>query len=458
MPSAETLWRGSSISSISAATSAAGQSRAHQRFARLVRVLRGADRADHFVDIGNRDREADQHVGAVARLVEAELGAAGDDLLAERHEGGQHVAQVHHQRTAAIERHHVGAEGGLQRRELVELVEDDIGDRLFLDLDHHAKAVAVGLVAQRRDALDPLLAPQLADALDHRGLVHLIRDLGDDDRLAIAAQRLDRNLAAHDDRAAPGLVGGADTGAAENDAAGREIRSRNDFDQFVNRQAGIVDQRHAGIDHLAEIVRRDVGRHADRDAARAVDQEVREARRQDQRLMLGAVVVRLEVDRVLVDVLEQRLGRLGHAAFGVPHRRRRIVVDRAEIALTVDQRHAHGEILRHAHQRVVDRLVPVRVILADHVADDARRLHVLLVGRVPLLVHRIEDAPVHRLEAVAHVGQRTRHDHAHRVIEVRALHLVRDRYGPDIRGRRRLLGAVIFVVGQGVIPGNSVCR
>ena len=53
----------------------------HQRFARLVGVLRGADRADHLVDIGDRDREADQHMGAVARLVEAELGAAGDDLL-----------------------------------------------------------------------------------------------------------------------------------------------------------------------------------------------------------------------------------------------------------------------------------------------------------------------------------------------------------------------------------------
>ena len=94
--------------------------------------------------------------------------------------------------------------------------------------------------------------------------------------------------------------------AAEDDAAGREIRSRHDADQVFDGERRIVDQRHAGVDHLAEIVRRDVGRHADRDAARAVDQEVREARRQDHRLLLVAVVVRLEVDRVLVDVLEQR--------------------------------------------------------------------------------------------------------------------------------------------------------
>ena len=149
-------------------------------------------------------------MGAVARLVKTELGPAGNNLLAERHESRQHVAQVHHLRTPAIERDHVGAERGLQRRELVELIEDDLGERFLLDLDHDTIAVAVGFIAQRRDAIDPLLAPKLADALDHRGLVHLIRNLGDDDRFAVTAQRFDRNLAAHDDRAAAGLVGGVD--------------------------------------------------------------------------------------------------------------------------------------------------------------------------------------------------------------------------------------------------------
>src|SRR5258705_250185 len=93
--------------------------------------------------------------------------------------------------------------------------------------------------------------------------------------------------------------------------------------------------------------------------------------------------------------------------------------------------------------------VAIPMILADHVADDARRLHVLLVGRMPLLVHRIENAAMHRLEAVARVRQRTRHDHAHGVIEIRALHLVRDRDGPDVRGLCGLLRLVVFVVSQG---------
>ena len=178
------------------------------------------------------------------------------------------------------------------------------------------------------------------------------------------------------------------------------------------------------------------------------DQQVRKARRQHHRLALGIVVVRLEIDGVLVDVLEQRVRDLGEPHLGVAHRRRRIAVDRAEIALAVDQRQAHGEVLRHAHQRVVDRLVAVGMVFTDDVADDARRLAVRLVPLVAVLVHRVEDAPVHRLEAVAGIGQRARHDHAHGVIEIGALHLLDD--GNRALGRPAISGCTgcLIVVGQ----------
>ena len=176
--------------------------------------------------------------------------------------------------------------------------------------------------------------------------------------------------------------------------------------------ARIVDQRDAGVDHLAEIVRRDIGRHADRDAAGAVDQQVGKLRRQNRRLSFATVVVGLEVDGVLVEVVEQRLRDLGQAGFGVPHGGRRIAVHRAEIALPVDQGHAHGEILRHAHQRVVDRLVAVRVIFTDDVADGAGRFAIRLVPLEAVLVHarrECGDAPasIRRARPAAH-GTRSR--------------------------------------------------
>ncbi len=71
------------------------------------------------------------------------------------------------------------------------------------------------------------------------------------------------------------------------------------------------------------------------------------------------------------------------------------------------------------------------MILAHHVADDAGRLLVRPVPLVPVLVHRVEDAAVDRLQTVPRVRQRTRHDDRHRVAEEGLLHLGRDRNARD---------------------------
>ena len=75
--------------------------------------------------------------------------------------------------------------------------------------------------------------------------------------------------------------------------------------QLVERDVGLIHQGEKAIDRLAKIVGRDVGRHADGDAAGAVDEQVGKARRQNDRLELLLVIVRFEVDGVLVEVVEQ---------------------------------------------------------------------------------------------------------------------------------------------------------
>ena len=421
---------------------------AHQGLARRAGVRRGPDQADHLVDVGDRDGEADLNVGGGARLGEPELRAPGHDLLAEVDEGGQEVLEIEHLRPAAVQRDHVGAEGGLQLAEPVELVQHHVRDGVALQLDHDAHAVAVGFVAHLGDALDALVAHRFGDLLLQGRLVDLVGDLVDDQRRAVAADFLGDDLRPHHDRAAPGRVGGADAGAAQDGAAGREVRPRHDRHQLLEVDLGPVHHGQRRVDHLAEVVRRDVGRHADRDAAGAVDEQVRIACRQDDRLLLLAVVIVLEVDGVLVDVLDQRQRGGRQTRFGVAHRRRRIAVDRSEVALTVDQRQAHRERLRHADERVVDRAVAVRVILAHHVADDAGGLDVGAVRQMIVLLHGKQDPPMHGLEAVAHVGQSARYDHAHGVIEIGALHLVGDGDGADAV----LVFESVVVIGQLASP------
>ena len=218
---------------------------------------------------------------------------------------------------------------------------------------------------ERRDLLNQAA---LAALLDH------VRQLGDDDRLFALRQRLNVRLRLNAHAPTAGLVGVADPLNAKDRAAGREIRARNVLHQAVKRDVGIVDQRDRRGDHFAKVVRRNIRRHAYGDSRGAVDEQIWIARRHHGRLLSAAVVVGYEINRVHVEIA-QHLGRQArHSRLRVPHRCGRVVVDGAEVALTVDERIAHREVLSHAHQRVVDRRVAVRVEVAHHFADNAGAL------------------------------------------------------------------------------------
>ena len=162
--------------------------------------------------------------------------------------------------------------------------------------------------------------------------------------------------AADVDAAAPGRVGAHDALDAVDDARRREVGPRHELDQVRDREP-------SGSSSTA--------RHASMTSPRlcggmfvamptAMPEEpltsrfgIRVGSTDGSRSRL--VVVRDEVDGLLVDVGEQLLRDPRHPHFGVAHRRGRIAVDRAEVALAVDEQVAHRERLGHAHDRVVDR-------------------------------------------------------------------------------------------------------
>ena len=133
------------------------------------------------------------------------------------------------------------------------------------------------------------------------------------------------------------------------------------------------------------------------------------------RLLEAVVVVRDEIDGFLVDVLKHLNGQTAHAALGVTIGSRRVTVDGAEVSVAVNEHIAHGEILRETHKGVVNGRVAVRMVAPQHAAHGIRALAVGLAGREVILIHGVEDSSVHRLEPVAHVGQRTLHNDRHGV-------------------------------------------
>ena len=51
-------------------------------------------------------------------------------------------------------------------------------------------------------------------------------------------------------------------------------------------------------------------------------------------------------------------------------------------------------------------------------------LRVARLGSKAHLLHGVENAAMHRLQSVAHVGQRAADDHRHRIVEIRPAHLL----------------------------------
>ena len=168
---------------------------------------------------------------------------------------------------------------------------------------------------------------------------------------------------------------------------------------------------------------RDVGGHANSNTAGTVEEQIGYPRREDNGLFVAAVVVLFEVDRILVDVGDELFGNRRHPHFGVAHGSGRIAIDGAEVALTVDERVAHGEGLGEPNHCVIDGNVVVGVVAAEYVSDDASALAVAGVCPGAGVEHAPDDAPLNGLEAVLDPWERARHDHTHGVVEIALAHL-----------------------------------
>src|SRR3546814_6842223 len=94
-------------------------------------------------------------------------------------------------------------------------------------------------------ALDLLFLDQVRNLLEQTRLVHLIWQLGDDDRLLVVTDVFEVGASAHHDTTPAGVVGIDQTRSVEQQAGGRKIRRRNLRHQLTDLACRIVDQRNA---------------------------------------------------------------------------------------------------------------------------------------------------------------------------------------------------------------------
>src|SRR5215471_15200002 len=306
----------------------------HQPVLGLFRVLGSADDLDHLVDVGQSESQTTQQMGTLLRLFQVELRAPDDDGFAVIDEVAQQLRQRKDARLVLDDREQDDAEGGLHRRQGVELVEDDLSVLASAKLDHHANALAARFVSQIRDTVDLLFVDELGNPLDQLGLVDLVGDFGDDDGFPLAARRLlDDRTCTHLHATAARFVGVPNSVGAVNEARGGEVGAWKPLHQLAERGVGVSHQLDRRVDDLPEVVGRNVRRHSHGDAGRTIDEQVRELRREHRWLDQRAVVVGRPIDRFFLDVVAQKLfGQAREPDFRVAIGRRIVAVDRAKVS------------------------------------------------------------------------------------------------------------------------------
>ena len=339
-------------------------------FAGGLRVLGGADNMHHLVDVVAGNDKTFEDMGAFLGLAEVEDGATGHHVAAVLHESGDAVLERQRAGTAVYETDAVHGERGLQLRHLQEFIEHHVGVRVALDVDHDADFLfAVALVVDVADALDFLLVHEVRDVADELRLVHAVGYLGHDNRVVLL-MRFDFGACTHHDAASSRFVGALHALHADYEAARGEVGGFHVFHQFGNSDIGIVNQCHAAVDYLTEVVGRHVGGHTYGNTARTVHKEVGDTRRHHRRLGQTVFKVHVHVYGLLFKVRHHGFTHAAKASLGVTHGSRRVAVHRTEVALPEHERVAHVPVLRQAYECSVNGTVAVRVVFTHHVTHD----------------------------------------------------------------------------------------
>ena len=144
----------------------------HQPLFRLGLGRRAADNANHFVDISLCQQQSFDGVFALPRAGQQKLRSPADHRLAVAEKFLQQVLERQRSRLAVDRRQEVQREGVLQRRELVKLIEHDLGIGVAFQIaDQSYRFLQVALVAHAGKAGNLALGGQRVNPLfDGTGL------------------------------------------------------------------------------------------------------------------------------------------------------------------------------------------------------------------------------------------------------------------------------------------------
>ena len=142
-----------------------------------------------------------------------------------------------------------------------------------------------------------------------------------------------------------------------------------------------------------------------RNTSRTIDQKVWKGCWQDSWFFLGIVKVPCKRDCLFLDILKKIACNLRQTRLGITHSRRRISVHRTVITMHFNQNLTVFPVLRHTNHGIIDRRITVWVEIPHDVPDRLGRLAVALVKGIAILIHRIKNTTLNRLQAITNIWQ-----------------------------------------------------
>ena len=327
------------------------------------------------------------------------------------------------------------------------MIKHNLRDSISFQFDNDPHTISVRLVSQIGDSFQTFIFYKICYIGNELTFIDLIGKFGHDDTGSFVFSVFFKFRAGTEHDLSPaGGIRLTDSCTAHDDTPGGEVRTGHTCHQIIQRCVFIFKHTDAGIDDLGQVVRRNVGCHADGDAVGTVHQKVRETGGENPRFFSRFIEVGIPVYGLFFNIPQHLLCHTSHSCFRITVCSRRVAIDGAEVTVSVDQRIAHGKVLCQSDQSIIDRCITMGMVTAQYVADCSRTFPVRLVSCQTVLIHCIQNTAMDRFQSVAYIRQGTSDDNRHCIFYIAGGHFMDQfRFYDHLVRKTDLFRLIIFI-------------
>ena len=192
----------------------------------------------------------------------------------------QNLLKVQDARLAVNQCQHDDTKGALQGGMLIQTVQNNVRYSITLQLNNNLHAVfKAGEVINLSNSFDYAVLSQVSNILNQVSFINLVGYFGNNDMVLTLVGRHNFSLSADFYNAAAGIISTGNTFLTQNAGTCREVRAFDSRHQLRNFHIRVINQHNKAVNNLAQIVRRNVGSHTNRNTGTAVNQQSRYLRR-----------------------------------------------------------------------------------------------------------------------------------------------------------------------------------